>query len=95
MMQKRDHIKKPDSLCSGIEMTEDIKCIRVPEGQSCKTLPRVLCPEKEAEFCVFNIIQITPVEMDYACPACGKVIKRDVFTTGGWKTLVLDKSHEL
>jgi len=95
MMQKRDHIKKPDKPLNGIDMTEDMRHISVPQGQSCQTLPTVRCPDKDGRFCVYNIIHITPVETEYACPACGKVVKRDVFTTGGWKTLFLDRSHEL
>ncbi len=94
MMQKIDHIKKPDDLRQpGIEMTDELKHIQVPGEQSCRTLPKVRCPVKGTKYCVFSITRVTPVETDYACPACGVVIKKDVFTTAGWKTLVLDKKH--
>lgn len=94
-MQKRDHIKNPDKPSAGIDVTDEMRRISVPGGQSCRTLPRVRCPDRGGEFCVFNLVQVTPVETDYSCPACGKVVKRDVFTTTGWKTLVLDRRHEI
>lgn len=78
-----------------IRMTDKMRRMPLPKGQGCVNLPRVKCPVKDGEYCLYDIIRITPAEIDYACPSCGEVVKKDVFTMDGWKTLLLDKRHEV
>lgn len=76
-----------------IEMTEELKNVRVPDMQSCKNMPLVECPAKHSEFCMFRIDKITSTEIDYNCPVCDKEVKRNVLTSQGWKTIVFDRQH--
>ena len=76
-----------------VRLTGDMRHVPVRDP-GCARLPKVKCPVRDGEYCLFSLVRITPVEMDYACPACGEVVKKDVLTTGGWKTLVLDRKHE-
>ncbi len=94
-MRKNDRLRNPDMASRpDIHLTEEMRRLPMPKEQSCRAFPKVKCPVKGSEYCVYDLRRITPVETDYACPACGEVIKKDVFTTGGWKTLVLDRRHE-
>jgi hypothetical protein len=95
MRQKKDYIRKPDMVSEpDIRLTDEMR--RLPlKKEGCVNLPRVKCPVKDGEYCLYDITRITPSETDYACPSCGQVVKKDVFTTGGWKTLVLDRRHEV
>jgi len=91
----QQNLKKPAVASPpDVRLTDEMRRMPVPKGQNCVTLPRVKCPVKDDEYCPYDIILITPAGMDYACPSCGEVVKKDVFTTGGWKTRVLDRRHE-
>lgn len=93
MANKIDHLKHPDhSRLPGFLMSEELKNIRVP-GQTCDTMPKVQCPVSSGTYCVYDITEVMPEEIDYKCPACGTMVKKDVLTTSGWKTLVLDMRH--
>ena len=90
-----DHSKKPAAESPpDIHLTDAMRRVPISKGQDCAKLPSVKCPVKNGYYCLFIIVNITPVETDYACPSCGEVVKKDVFTMGGWKTLVLDRRHE-
>lgn len=88
MVQKNDQPEKHD-----IRLTEALKNIRVPLGQECDDRLRVQCPDSSRTYCVYEITEITPSEIDYKCPECGRIVKKDVMTPHGWDTLVLDSRH--
>ncbi len=91
MAQKNEQPDNPD-----IVYTEALKNIRVPSipsMQQCDDRQRVQCPYSSGTFCVYELTQVTPSEIDYKCPECGTVVKKDLMTPHGWETQLMDAQH--